>query len=55
MSEGEDLDLPELEALAAELEVIEAFVGQTLLHEGSRHSGVAEVVRFAARAHDPSP
>jgi SAM-dependent methyltransferase len=42
-------DLAELEIVAAELDVIEAFAGRTRLDEGALHRGMAEVVRFAAR------
>ena len=48
-------DLKELEQAAAGLDVIEAFIGQTLLHEGARHQGIADVVRFAARARPTPP
>jgi SAM-dependent methyltransferase len=44
-------DLAELEAVvvASGLVVVEAFAGRSLLDEGTRHQGLAEVVRFAAR------
>ncbi len=48
-------DLMELESVAAELDVVEAFTGKTLLHEGARHSGVDDVVRFAARQGNSLP
>jgi len=47
-------DLAELEIVAAELDVIEAFTGRTRLDEGPLHRGMAEVVRFAARR-NPEP
>ncbi|GAB4239434.1 MAG: class I SAM-dependent methyltransferase [Kiloniellaceae bacterium] len=42
-------DLEELHAAASGLEVVEALAGRVRLDEGPRHSGEAEVVRFAAR------
>ena len=47
-------DLPEIEAAVPDVVVIEAFIGRTLLDEGDRHRGEAEVVRFAARKPDPA-
>ena len=41
--------LEEVRAAAQRLEVVEALAGRILLEEGPRHSGEAEVVRFAAR------
>jgi SAM-dependent methyltransferase len=42
-------DLAEIERAIPEFLVIEAFLGRTLLDEGKRHRGHAEIVRFAAR------
>ncbi len=42
-------DLEELHAACSGLEVVEALAGRVLLSEGTRHSGEAEIVRYAAR------
>ena len=42
-------DLAELHAALPGLEVVEALAGRVRLSEGTRHSGEAEIVRFAAR------
>jgi len=41
--------LAELHRAAAGLQVIEALCGEVFLDEGTRHQGLAEVVRFTAR------
>lgn len=48
-------DLDEILEAAAGVEVIEALQGRTLLSEGDKHRGEAEIIRFAARKKQAIP